>query len=181
MTTRKSVAAAKTETDKLNKEVAELQKMGAQVQDAMAPEDQHALKSAHQLIDRKGFSWSRLLADLESFVPGDVFVKRIVVKDISQRSGPTVAELDLAVVGRSPQDVTRMVADMEGSRIFNAQPISSEAGRGEGVEWTLKVIYKPTTTAPVQSKNPNASIASTKTEPTESATPAPTTKGGETR
>jgi len=58
------------------------------------------------LVDRKRFSWSRLFADLEAVLPGDVRVARIAVRHVRTQSGVTVADLELAVVAKSPTIVT---------------------------------------------------------------------------
>jgi Tfp pilus assembly protein PilN len=183
MGTRKALASATKDRDKLNQEIKSLKEKEGQVRDALNIEEKESLKSAHNLVDRKSFSWSKLLAELESFVPGDVYVKRITVRDVNQRSGPTVVDLDLAVVGRTPQDVTRMVSDLEGSGIFNAYPVSSEAGRGDGVEWVLKVLYKPRASLGPDSSpknNDSGNVASAKAEPSATVQPSSSkTKGGE--
>ena len=56
------------------------------------------------LVDRKRFSWSRLFADLESALPGNVRVTRISVRDVAARGEQTLAELDLTVVSKTPDD-----------------------------------------------------------------------------
>src|ERR1041384_589160 len=45
-----------------------------QVENSFSPDQQQELPAATQLVDRKGFSWSRLLVDLESSLPDKVKV-----------------------------------------------------------------------------------------------------------
>ncbi|HYP52645.1 MAG TPA: hypothetical protein VEQ42_03850, partial [Pyrinomonadaceae bacterium] len=101
---------------------------------SFAPEDLRTLEAAQALIDRKRFSWSQLLADLESVLPADVRVSRINVRDVAQVGGQMRADLDLSVVGRTPTDVTGMITKMQEGGVFFAQPVSESPlhGRGEG-------------------------------------------------
>lgn len=109
------------------------------------PADQLAvLEAAHALVDRKTFSWSQLFADLEQVLPSDVRVQRISVRDVAQQGGQTRADLEMTVVGRTPDDVTSMIFEMGRLGSFNAVPVTEnfKQDRGErGYEWTLRVAY----------------------------------------
>jgi Tfp pilus assembly protein PilN len=112
----------------------------------MTQEQLQALEAAHQLVDRKGFSWSRLLADLEAALPGNVRVSRIAVRDIGMQGDQTVADLELTVFAKSANVVTAMIRDMDRAGIFQAdlRVQNLQKGRGEsGTEYDLAVIYKP--------------------------------------
>jgi hypothetical protein len=102
------------------------------------------LEAARALVSRKGFSWSQLFSDLEGFMPGDVRVGRINVREVTQVGDQTRADLDLTVVGRTPTDVTGMLDEMNRSGTFSAVPVTEnqKSGRGEsGYEWLLRVSY----------------------------------------
>src|SRR5215211_3267542 len=73
-----------------------------QVQQSFTPDQQQALPAAHALVDRRSFSWSRFLADLEASLPQNVKVSRISVRDVTRQGGQTIAQLDLAVFARNP-------------------------------------------------------------------------------
>jgi Tfp pilus assembly protein PilN len=107
---------------------------------------QQSIVAAHQLIDRKSLSWSRLLADLEASLPSDVRVSRIAVRGVTTEGDQTVADLELAVFSKAPTTVLSMIADMDRGGIFrsNLRSQNLQKGRGEsGTEYELDVIYKP--------------------------------------
>jgi Tfp pilus assembly protein PilN len=139
-------AAIQLEINKLNQEAQKLQERASQVKNSLSGEQWQTLASAHALVDRKSFSWSRLFADLEAALPGTVRVSRITVRDVASRNGQTVAELDMAVFAKSSTTITEMIADMERSAIFKAyiQSQNLQKGRAEaGTEYELYVIYTP--------------------------------------
>ena len=108
-------------------------------------DQQQALPAAHQLVDRKTFSWSGLLADLESSLPSNVKVSRISIRDVSSQANQTVAQLDLAVFAKNPSTITEMIAAMHKEGIFQAELRSQnlQKGRGEsGTEYELAVVYR---------------------------------------
>jgi Tfp pilus assembly protein PilN len=119
-----------------------------QVQQSFTPEQQLALPAAHALVDRKTFSWSRLLADLESSLPPNVKVSRISVRDVTRQGGQTVAQLDLAVFAKNPATVGEMIRAMHQEGVFLAEIRNQDLqkGRGEtGTEYELAVIYRART------------------------------------
>ncbi len=116
-----------------------------QVQQAFTPEQQQALPAAHELVDRKSFSWSRLLADLEATLPANVRVSRISVRDVTRAGGQTVAQLDLAVFATDPSTISAMMTDWQQGGVFQAELRNQnlQKGRGEkGTEYELAVIYR---------------------------------------
>jgi Tfp pilus assembly protein PilN len=62
------------------------------VESTLTPEQRLVLAAAHEIVDRKNFSWSRLLADLEATLPSGIRVARIAVRDTRQVNGQTRAE-----------------------------------------------------------------------------------------
>jgi Tfp pilus assembly protein PilN len=137
---------AESDLRSLRQENAVLKAQAAEVKQSVPPEQLKVLEAAHLLVDRKIFSWSKLLADLESSLPSSVRVSRIGVREVSRSSGLRLAELDLTVVGRTPIDVTGMISEMNRGGIFSAVPASEvprQGGKGGdgGIEWTLRVTY----------------------------------------
>ena len=129
---------------KLRQERNALEAQATRVRDSVPPDQLKVLEAAHLLVERKGFSWSKLLSDLESSLPASVRVSRINVRDVALRGGQTRAELELTVIGRTPADVTDMITEMSREGTFNAVPLTERplTGRGEsGIEWTLRVGY----------------------------------------
>ena len=80
--TNAQTRATEREVADLRKQTQDLNERTEKIKVALAPEDQRTLKSAHTLIDRKRFSWSRLFADLEAALPGGVRVQRIAVRGV---------------------------------------------------------------------------------------------------
>lgn len=116
------------------------------VKESLTGEQLQALQGAHQLVDRKEFSWSRLLADLEASLPGTVRVSRIAVRDVVAQANQTVAELDLVVFAKSSNSITDMIVEMDKAGIFQAELRAQnlQKGRGEsGTEYELFVVYRP--------------------------------------
>lgn len=142
---------AKAEADATERQVvtmraqrAELERQAQEITQNIPPEQQQTLKAAHELVGRKSFSWSQLFSDLENFLPESVRVSRINVREVAQVGDQTRADLDLTVVGRTPSDVTDMIAEMNRAGTFNAVPLTEnqKSGKGEaGYEWTLRVSY----------------------------------------
>jgi len=141
---RAEADVAEQQTMRLRAEKAALEDRAKRITQEI-PEDQRAtLKAAHEIVDRKTFSWSQLFSDLEASLPSSVRVSRINVRDVTQRGGLTRAELDMALVGRTPTDVTGMIAEMGRGGTFSAVPLTEnqKSGKGEsGYEWTLRVSY----------------------------------------
>ncbi|MDQ3173562.1 MAG: PilN domain-containing protein [Acidobacteriota bacterium] len=138
--------AVQSDINNLNEQAQAFQKRAEDVRIALTAEQLKTLVAAHDLVDRKRFSWSRLLADLESALPGSVRVTRISVRDVATRGEQTLAELDLTVVSRTPSTITEMIADMDRAGIFQAELRSQnlQKGRGEsGTEYELSVLYRP--------------------------------------
>ena len=123
---------------------ADLEKQAAAIRQNIPPEQRQTLEAAHALVERKSFSWSQLFADLERLLPSSVRVSRINVREVSRRGEQTTADLDLTVVGRTPNDVIGMMTEMNRTGTFHAVPISENqrSGKGEsGFEWVLRVNY----------------------------------------
>ena len=128
-----------------------LRQQAEAVKNSLTAEQLQTLGAAHTLVDRKHFSWSRLFADLEQALPGTVRVKRIAVRGVSTRGDETLAELELAVVAKSPATITEMIAEMDRAGIFHAELRAQnlQRGRGEsGAEYELYVVYRPRAGSP---------------------------------
>ena len=163
--------AVQVDITNLNQQAQAFQKQAEAVKTALTTEQLKSLESTHALVDRKRFSWSRLLADLEFALPGNVRVTRISVRDVITRGDQTLAELDLTVVSKAPSTITEMIAEMDRAGIFEAELRSQnlQKGRGEGgTEYVLSVLYRPRAGA-ASSEDKAAALASVES----SASPAP--------
>lgn len=152
--TRQASAQAdsvQNDINNLSRQEHDLRQQAQAVKNSLTTAQLQTLGAAHTLVDRKHFSWSRLFADLESALPGNVRVKRIAVRGVATRGDETLAELELAVVANSPATVTDMIAEMDRAGIFHAELRSQnlQRGRGEsGAEYELYVVYRPRAGSP---------------------------------
>jgi Tfp pilus assembly protein PilN len=141
-----TIAATQRDVTELRKTLDTLNKQDKAVETALTAEQKRQLKYAHGLVDRKRFSWSRLFADLEASLPGEIRVTKIVVKGVGMQGDRPVADLDLVVSSKVPSNVTQMIEDMESEGIFHAELVAQnpQRGRGEsGSEYELNVHYVP--------------------------------------
>src|SRR5215213_11402002 len=134
----KQAELAQAEINTLRQREQGLLEAARQVKNSFTPDQQQALPAAHELVDRKGFSWSKLLADLESSLPGNVKVSRIAVRDVTRQANQTVAQLDLAVFAKNPSTIDEMIRAMHQEGVFLAtiRNQNLQKGRGEaGTEY----------------------------------------------
>ena len=139
-------AATRVRINNLRSQENALLEDAKKVKQSMSAEQLQALDAAHQLADRKAFSWSRLLADMEAALPGNVRVSRIAVRSVGMQGDQMVADLELTVFAKSANVITGMIADMDRAGIFqaNLRAQNLQKGRGEsGSEYDLDVIYRP--------------------------------------
>lgn len=137
--------AAQLEINQLKQREQALMEAAKKVQNSFTAEQQQALPAAHELVDRKGFSWSRLLADLEASLPDNVRVSRISVRDVTRQGNQTIAQLDLAVFTKNASTISEMILAMHQEGIFQAELRNQnlQRGRGEaGTEYELFVVYR---------------------------------------
>ena len=145
-TANRQAATAQAEINQLKQREHTLLESAKQVQQSFTPEQQQALPAAHELVDRKTFSWSKLLADLESSLPANVKVSRIAVRDVNRQANQTVAQLDLAVFAKDAATISDMISSMHQEGVFEAEIRNQnlQKGRGEaGTEYELFVLYRP--------------------------------------
>jgi len=145
-TARNDAARIETEVNTLKQNEQQLLGKAEQVKESLTPQQQQALQAAHELVDRKSFSWSRLLADLESSLPDSVRVSRIAVRGVTKEGNQTIADLDLAVFSKTSETVLDMITAMDREGVFHANLKSQnlQKGRGEGgTEYELEVVYRP--------------------------------------
>jgi Tfp pilus assembly protein PilN len=161
-TAKSQAYAVQNDINLLSQEEQRLRQQADAVRKSLTAEQQQTLGAAHTLVDRKRFSWSRLLSDLELALPGVVRVKSIAVSGVATQGNETLAELELTVVAKSPTTVTDMIAQMDRAGIFHAELLSQnlQRGRGEsGTEYELYVVYRPRSGTPRNDAVVSASVA----------------------
>jgi Tfp pilus assembly protein PilN len=142
---RSQEQATQVEINNLRQREQALVKGAELVRNSLSAEQQQAVPAAHQLVDRRKFSWSRLLVDLEASLPPSVRVSRIAVRGVTTEGDHTVAELELAVFTKNPSTISEMISAMHQEGIFRPELRAQtlQKGRGEsGTEYELYVVYR---------------------------------------
>ena len=147
LTTTASAEAARMEVEinQMKQQEQALMQSAETLKSSFTPDQQQALPAAHQLVDRKMFSWSRLLSDLEDSLPNNVRVSRISVQDVTRDANQTVAQLELALFTKDPATISKMIEQMHQQGIFQLELRNQnlQKGRGEaGTEYEFAVIYR---------------------------------------
>ena len=143
---RNHAAATQVEINNLRQQEHELIERAEKVKNELTADQQQAVPAAHQLVDRRTFSWSKLLVDLEASLPANVKVSRIAVRDVTTQASQMIAELELAVFAKNPATINDMISSMHEAGIFQAElrVQNLQKGRGEaGTEYELYVTYRP--------------------------------------
>jgi Tfp pilus assembly protein PilN len=151
--TSEKTLKAQAELKTLKQKADAMNQRAQRIEDALTPQETKMLQSAHLLISRKRFLWSRLFVDLEASLPTEVKVSRIRIRDVAKSGPMSAAELDLTVVSRTPSDVTKMIHEMDRNGVFSAEitaqnPLPDD--KDKGTEFVMRVIYKPRPAVPVQ-------------------------------
>ena len=134
----------KSDIQTMNSEVTRLKGEGEKVQQNLSPDQRALLIASHKLVANKTFGWSRLFADLEQVLPGDVSASRISVTNIYKENDRTKAELEFGVLSRDYQSVMTMIERMNNSGIFQAELRGQDLQKNERftyTEYTLRLIY----------------------------------------
>jgi len=137
---------ALSEIHRMDDETKRLNGEGQKIQQQLSPEQKTLLIAAHKLVANKSFGWSRLFADLESVLPGNVSASRISVTNIYRDGDRQKAELDFGVISRDYQAVSEMVDRMNNSGLFQAEVRGQDLQKNERTtytEYTLRLVYTP--------------------------------------
>src|ERR1051325_410223 len=103
------------------------------------------LASARQLIQRKMFSWNRMISDIEEYVPKNTRIMSIKVQEIASNSDDVTARIQVKALGTTTDELTTMMTNLEKSNgLFvvgdNNQDTKIESGE---TPFTLDLLYKP--------------------------------------
>jgi hypothetical protein len=109
------------------------------------PQDRVALDDARKLINRKAFSWSKLLSELEPYVPANSKVTDIALVSMAGEGADRVVSLSISCRAKDVEQLSVMLAnfDRSGGR-FLADPVQNgPANDSDEFEFTVSVRYKP--------------------------------------
>jgi hypothetical protein len=103
------------------------------------------LASARQLIQRKVFSWNKMIGDIEEYIPKKTRIMSIKVEEIVNTASDVIARVQIKALGTTPDELTEMMTNLEKS---NGLFIVGETGQDATVEsgetpFTLNLVYKP--------------------------------------
>src|SRR4030095_5217966 len=66
------------------------------------------LAAARQLIQRKAFSWNRLISEIEDYVPKNTRIISIKIEEISNEANQAIASVQVKALGQTPGEMTEM-------------------------------------------------------------------------
>lgn len=103
------------------------------------------LASARRLIQRKMFSWNRLIGDIETYVPNNTKIMSIKVAEIVNTTDDMTARVQLKALGTTVDELTAMMANLEKSGgLFivgeTGQEPTAESGE---TPFTINLVYRP--------------------------------------
>lgn len=134
---RPSEQEARVEAESLRERVAELE---SRLDRPEATAKLNEIGFLNNLIARKNFSWTRLLALLEDLVPDSV--RLVALTPSIDRDGNIM--LNISLRGRSIADVTEFIEGLEKSApVFERINVSAEQRQDADVDITLTTHYFP--------------------------------------
>ena len=134
---QKQLVADKTREQDRKKQ--EQQKIVVSEQQAME------LAAARQLIQRRVFSWNRMIGDIEEYVPKNTRIMSIKVDEILNTAEEVSARVQVKAVGTTANEMTEMMLSLEKSGgLF----VVGEAGQDTATDsgetpFTLNLTYTP--------------------------------------
>lgn len=116
-----------------------------QQQPEIKDQDRLELAAARNLIERKRFSWNRMISDMERFIPKDARVFGLKVIESVIPGQKAEANVEVKVLGRNASQMTQMMEELEKSGgLFVVRQSNQDAPDDGGeVPFTLNLIYNP--------------------------------------
>lgn len=103
------------------------------------------LAAARQLIQRKVFSWNRMLSDIEEYVPKNTRIISIKVEESANTVDEAMARVEVKAIGTTSSEMTEMMISLEKSGgMFEVGETGQEATTENGeTPFTLNLTYRP--------------------------------------
>lgn len=103
------------------------------------------LASARQLIQRKVFSWNKMIGDIEEYVPKNTRIMSIKVEKIVNTTEDVTARVQVKALGTTPDEMTAMMSNLDKSGgLFIVGETGQEATAESGeTPFTINLVYKP--------------------------------------
>lgn len=111
--------------------------------------DRRALDEARRLLERKSVGWSRLLGDLEPYVPVRSKLTNIEIVGFEGSGSSLVVQLQLSGTGRDIDQMTTFLARLDGSGgKFAAEPVENgPVSDSSDFKFKIDVKYRPSVTS----------------------------------
>ncbi len=111
----------------------------------ISEEQKLQLASARQLIQRKAFSWNRMISDLEGYVPKNTRIMSIKVDEIANAGEGVEARIEVKAIGTTAAEMTEMMANLEKSGgLFAVGNTGQETMTEQGeTPFMLTLTYNP--------------------------------------
>ena len=134
--------AARVEWESLGERIGELDERLRRPEALAAIEEVRFLS---QVVERKRFSWTHLLGEIEQIIPRAVYL--VTLEPRIDDAG--LVQIQMQVRGPTIEDLSRFILDLEGATAFRNVTVSSEArgdveGRAE-IQLNMEVRYLPET------------------------------------
>lgn len=133
---KQAEAEAKLEQERRNR---------AQTKTVVTEQQALELGAARQLIQRKGFSWNRMIGDIEGYVPKHTRIMSIKVEGIVSDSEQVMARVQIKAIGTTTGEMTEMMMSLDKSGgLFTVGETGQEAATESGeTPFTLNLTYRP--------------------------------------
>ena len=115
-------------------------------QKVVVPEQQAIeLAAARQLIQRRVFSWNRMIGDIEEYVPKNTRIISVKVDEILNSAEEVSARVQVKAIGTTANEMTEMMVSLEKS---DGLFVVGEAGQDQTTDsgetpFTLNLTYTP--------------------------------------
>ncbi|MBK6313129.1 MAG: hypothetical protein IPF53_02110 [Blastocatellia bacterium] len=144
-------AALMDETAKQTAVIAELEATIAEMKAAegralFTDADRRALDDARVLLERKSVAWSRLLGDLEPYVPERAKLTGIQIIGFEGSGASLVVRLQISGTGKDIDQMTTFLSRLDGSGgRFASDPVENgPVTDSNDFEFIIDVLYRPT-------------------------------------
>lgn len=140
---RLTIQSREAQVAKIHEEQERLKQQQQQV--VIGEQDAKQLASARQLLALKAFSWNKMIADIEAYVPKDARVVSIKVSEFASAGREVSANVEINALGKGPAQMTEMMSSLEKSGgLFELGQVNQDApGDGGESPFTINVIYRP--------------------------------------
>ncbi|HSE96785.1 MAG TPA: hypothetical protein VLD57_00855 [Blastocatellia bacterium] len=111
----------------------------------MSEQDAFQLAAARRLLERKSFSWNRLISDIEDYVPKEARIMSIKVNEVLDTNESVAASVEIKAIGKTAAQMTEMMSKLNESRgLFSlGQSSQEQITEVNEVPFTINVTYRP--------------------------------------